>query len=137
MTKTDAPVRRNPIKRLGCLLLLALWFALLLFPCGLFYLAANGEIRLQHGDIPQPHAHPLLLISLVSEQDERGLRIESSRIVADQPRLCVETTMRFVLWQSSGGDQDVRYCDCYVQSADDNWTLSDTSAGTCQPRGAQ
>lgn len=135
MTKTDAPVRRNPLKRLGCLLLLMLWFALLLFPCGLFYLAANGEIRLQHSDIPQPHAHPLLLISLISEQTERGLRIESSSSIAKDPLLCVETAVRFVLWQSSGGDQDARYCDCYARGADDNWILNDTSAGVCQPRG--
>lgn len=137
MTKPDASLRRNPLRRLGCLLLLVLWFALLSMPCGLFYLAANGEIRLEHGDIPQPHAHPLLLISLISEQNERGLRIESSSIVADQPQLCVETAARFLLWQSSGGDQDVRYCDCYARGAADSWMLSDTSAGACHTLGAR
>ncbi|MCY3574792.1 MAG: hypothetical protein OXG92_07335 [Chloroflexi bacterium] len=136
MTKPDAPARPNPLQRLGCLLLLIAWFALLLLPCGLFYLAANGEIRLQHRDIPQPHAHPLLLISLVSEERERGLRIETSAVVASQPALCVETAVRFVLWQSSGGDQNARYCDCYARGADESWLLHDTSAGTCQPPGA-
>ena len=33
-------------RRLGCWLLIVLWFALLMTPCGLFYLAANGEIPL-------------------------------------------------------------------------------------------
>ncbi|MCY4146722.1 MAG: hypothetical protein OXE95_01715 [Chloroflexi bacterium] len=137
MTKTDSPARRNPLQRLGCLLLLPLWFGLLSLPCGLFYLASNGEIRLEHGDIPQPHAHPLLLISLISEQRERGLRIETSHSVAQDPLLCVQTVVRFALWQSSGGDQDARYCDCYAPGADDNWKLSETSSGACQHRGAR
>ena len=136
MTKPDSPARRNSLKRLGCLILLMLWFALLLLPCGLFYLAANGEIRLQHGDIPQSHAHPLLLISLVSEQNERGLRIEASHALAVEPGLCVETAVRFVLWQSSGGDQNARYCDCYTRGAADAWLLSETSPGACLPAGA-
>ena len=125
----DTP-KRNPIKRLGCALLLVAWFALLMMPCGLFYLAANGEIRLEHGDIPNPHSHPLLLVSLISERDERGLRIESSFVAATEPQLCIETSARFLLWHSSGGNQDVVFCDCYAGGAD-NWTLADTSAGSC------
>ena len=136
MTEPVAPARRNPIKRLGCALLLILWFVILTLPCGLFYLAANGEIRLSHGDIPQPHAHPRLLISLVSEQHERGLRIESSSIVARAPQLCVETTARFLLWESRGGAQDAKFCDCYDGDADAGWTLQQTSAGACPPAGA-
>ena len=136
MNEPDAPTRRRSVKRLGCGLLLIFWFALLLMPCGLFYLAANGEIRLQHGDIPQPHAHPLLLISLVSERTERGLRIESSSVVAHEPVLCVEAAVRFLLWQSRGGVQNVQYCDCYDGSTEAGWTLSQTSAGACQLSGA-
>ena len=60
--------RRSPLRRLGCWVLIAAWFALLLTPCGLFYLAANGEIRLEHNQVPNPHAHPRLLISLISEK---------------------------------------------------------------------
>ena len=135
MTEPVAPARRSPFKRLGCALLMILWFAILTLPCGLFYLAANGEIRLQHGDIPQPHAHPRLLISLVSEQNERGLRIESSSVVAGQSLVCVETAVRFLLWESRGGAQDAQFCDCYDGDAFAGWTLQQTSAGACLAAG--
>ena len=122
-------------RRLGCGLGLLFWFALLLTPCALFYLAAKGEIRLQHRDIPQPHAHPLLLVSLVSETEDRGLRIESSWIAdsqGDAGMLCVETAVQFLLWQYSGGNQNVSFCDCYRrQDADAGWELVRTYGGVC------
>ena len=111
------------------------WFAFLLTPCALFYLAANGEIRLQHRDIPQPHAHPLLLVSLVSESEDRGLRLETSWIADTQEAagmLCVETAVRFLLWQYSGGNQNVSFCDCYQRNdVDANWAFVATNSGTC------
>ena len=124
-------------RRLGCWLLIALWFLILLTPCGLFYLAANGEIRLEHGQIPDPHAHPRLLISLISERDDRGLRIESSAIrAATDTRLCVETSVSFLLWESSGGNQNVQFCDCY-QRADVNsaWRLDASIGAACADAG--
>ena len=51
------PQKRRVVRRIGCALLLAGWFVILLTPCALFYLAANGEIRLDHRDI-----HSLMLI---------------------------------------------------------------------------
>ena len=125
-------------RRLGCWLLVVIWFAVLSTPCGMFYLAANGEIRLEHGQIPDPHAHPRLLISLISESADRGLRIERSTIMpaADDLRLCVETAMTFVLWQSSGGNQNVQYCDCYRRAdADSAWQLDSTYSATCESAG--
>ncbi|MYE26061.1 MAG: hypothetical protein F4X87_02360 [Chloroflexi bacterium] len=130
-----SPPQRSKARRLGCALAVLIWFALLLTPCALFYLAANGEIRFDHRDVPQPHAHPLLLVSLVSEAADRGLRFESSRIVEAQSnseRLCVETAVRFFLWEYSGGNQDVSYCDCYQGEASDaDWELVRTSSGPC------
>ena len=129
--------RRSKARRFGCGLALLLWFTLLMTPCALFYLAATGEIRLEHGDIPQAHAHPLLLLSLISERDDRGLRIETSRIATGQPAgltLCVETAVRFLLWQYSGGNQNVSYCDCYArQTPESAWELSNTSGDVCSP----
>ena len=127
---------RNPslLRRLGCGLVLALWFLLLLTPCALFYLAANGEIRLQHGEIPQPHSHPRLLISLISDQDNRGLQVMRSSAVGDVSdlRVCVETAVSYILWESNSGNQNVIYCDCY-QRADDTaaWTLKSTQPVPC------
>lgn len=130
------PKRSHPILRLGCGVLLVGWFIALLLPCALFYLAANGEIRFWRRDIPQPHSHPLLLISLVSAADNRGLRIENAFAVdnsADETSLCVQTLVRFVLWESNeDGDQNVSYCDCY-QRVDDAWRLERAFSGPCLP----
>ena len=123
-------------RRLGCWLLVAVWFAILMTPCGLFYLAAQGEIRLEHGQIPDPHTHPRLLMSLISESDDRGLRIERSTILAEvsDTALCVETAVTFLLWESSGGNQNVAFCDCYQrQDADAAWNLVSTYGGACAP----
>ncbi len=127
--------RRGTVRRLGCGLALLFWFTLLLTPCALFYLAANGEIRLEHRDIPQPHAHPLLLVSLVSEAENRGLRMETSWIAVADPlegMVCVETAVQFLLWQYSGGNQNVSFCDCYTrQDAETNWELVRTYGDAC------
>ena len=133
------PARNKSLpRRLGCWLLVAVWFLILSTPCGLFYLAANGEIRLEHSKIPDPHAHPRLLISLISESADRGLRIERSTIVSidDDARLCVETAVTFLLWQSSAGNQNVRFCDCYQRAdADSAWQLASTQSAACQDAG--
>ena len=127
--------RRGTARRLGCGLALFFWFTLLLTPCALFYLAANGEIRLEHRDIPQPHAHPFLLVSLVSEAENRGLRLETSWIADADPfegMVCVETAVRFLLWQYSGGNQNVSFCDCYRrQDVETNWELVRTYGDAC------
>lgn len=132
-----APKKSLP-RRLGCWLLIVIWFAILLTPCGLFYLAANGEIRLDHSQIPESHAHPRLLISLISESENRGLRIESSTIKApgDDSQLCVETAVLFLLWQSSGGNQNVTFCDCYRPAEEDSaWDLDSTYSAACTDAG--
>ena len=144
----DAPPRKrsHPLKRLGCGCLLSLWFLLLLTPCGLLYLAANGEIRIQHGgllsshaELPEPHAHPLLLISLVTETRERGLRIERSYPISQLNTAltsCVQTSAQFLLWESRAGNQDVTYCDCYRRgAAEGSWQLEASTAGACPLEG--
>ena len=127
--------RRNPLLRAGCGLAVIIWFMLILTPCALFYLAANKEIRISFGDIPQPHEHPLLLISLVSERSDRGLRIATSTVVTragDDTTACVQSDVRFVLWQSQAGDQNVTYCDCYDRDdTDSGWQLFETMSGSC------
>ena len=127
---------RSRLRWLGCTVLLPIWFLLLLAPCALFYLAANGEIRLWHGNIPQSHAHPLLLVSLISEMDNRGLRIETSHpvtSVSSELSVCVQTDVRFLLWQTKFSNQDVTYCDCYSHGDSDLvWQLDGTYGDYCQ-----
>lgn len=126
----------HPIKRFGCGVLLVIWFTLLLTPCGLFYLAGNGEIRIWHNDIPEPEVHPRLLLELVTEIDYRGLQLTRSFPVssASDNSVCVQTDVSFFLWQSIEDDLDSSYCDCYERTdLDSTWQLSDTSTSICAP----
>lgn len=126
---------RRSLRRLGCGLLLALWFLLMMTPCALFYLAANGEIRLDHADIPQPHSHPLLLITLINDVENRGLQFVRSTSLADREddTVCVETAVNYLLWVSSGGSQDVTYCDCFArESGASAWDLQATHSSACE-----
>jgi len=105
----------------------------------MFYLASNGEIRIAPlaEAMPEPHAHPLLLISLIGEVEERGLRIQTSQIVPSAQTeaasaVCVQTTARFLLWQSQSASQDARYCDCYErENAAAAWQLATTYSRAC------
>ncbi len=113
---------------------MACWFLLLMSPCALFYLAANGEIRLSQPDAPQPHAHPRLLITLINDPDNRGLQfLRSSRVGgAGDTEACMETAVNYLLWASAGGNQDVVYCECYARAdADTSWTLLATLLSAC------
>lgn len=136
--KADPAPKKSLPRRFGCSLLIAVWFVILLTPCGLFYLAANGEIRLDHSQVPDPHAHPRLLISLIGESDDRGLRIEHSTIQAaiNETALCVDTSVTFLLWESSGGNQNVQFCDCYLRSDEgSSWDLKSTYGTACVDAG--
>jgi|GEM_PF-626726 len=123
----------HPIKRFGCGVLLILWFTLLMTPCGLFYLAGNGEIRIWHSDIPEPDVHPRLLLELVSEVDYRGLQLTRSYSVdSSADNTCVQTDVSFYLWQSIEEDLDSSYCDCYERENDEaSWLLNATTVGAC------
>lgn len=127
--------KRSPIKRMGCGLLLVFWFTILLSPCALFYLAANGEIRIWHGDIPEPHAHPRLLIELISEVDYRGVSVTNSSVLDQNPNdseICVQTDVRYFLWETIDDNPDVSYCECYAREETDSlWTLTETTTDTC------
>lgn len=131
----DGLKRISRFRRLGCGLLVPLWFMLLLMPCALFYLAVNGEIRIWHDSVPDPHSQPRLLVSLISEMDDRGLRIATSSVFnpdADNLSTCVETNVRFLLWESQGGNQDVTYCECYRRADDVSaWDWDRTLGNNC------
>lgn len=134
---TEIPLqpKRSLLSRLGCGFLLVIWFVVLLTPCALLYLASNGEIRIWHTDIPDPYEHPRLSIELVTEVDSRGLRVLNSSVVdaiSDDDALCVQTNVRFLLWQTDEDNQDVSFCDCYVRAnADADWTLNQTLIDSC------
>lgn len=121
------PRRAHPLRRLGCGVLLVLWFIVLLAPCGLLMMAVNGEIALSQGELPGQQFR----MWLIMEADERGVGISStSTQVTDETHICVQTDGRFVLWQGSA--DPIHYCECFTRStAQDEWSFSQMNEGAC------
>ncbi len=140
--RTRRPLFSVPESRLGRAifgLLVVLWFMILLLPCALFSLAFGGEIRLGHGSVPEPETHPLLLVNLVMDVDNRGLRFERSVVVPDpdddrpQTATCVQTHVSYITWATDGSAQPAQYCDCYERTTPDAaWSLLSSETGLCR-----
>lgn len=117
--------------RMGCVVI---WLPLILLPVLLFSLAFNGDVSLWHGaGFPESSQHPFLQARLLMEIDTRGVNITRSYIASSSPddlSACVETEVRFLLWQGKGEPAD--YCDCYArETTDAAWTFQSQSASTC------
>lgn len=117
--------------RLGCLLV---WLPLMLLPLCLFVMAVQGEVALWHGQsFPESAEHPYLQAKLQMDIDTRGLNVTRSYISnsnSADTAVCVQTNVRFVLWQGSG--EPVDYCDCYIRdSAEQPWSFDTRSPGLC------
>ncbi len=134
VTSQPQPSRlpRNPVARLGCILLLILWFALLFTPCiiGFLVIQGQGEIRIPQGDAPEQ----MLRVWLISEAAQRGIGISSTTaFYTDENAVCIETTVSYVLWYGEG--EPATYCDCYTRSTPaDSWSLVQTNTGACNPQ---
>ncbi len=122
--------------RIGCAGGLLLWAFVLLIPGTLFVLAIQGEIALWHGGgFPAGEEHPMLQVKLLMDADTRGLNITSSALSATEDRAaeeiaCIQTHVRYVLWQGTG--DNAAYCDCYARvDVESPWALRSTYAGTC------
>ncbi len=127
-------------KRAGCGCAVIAWSLIMLLPLALFILAVQGEIALWHGDrIPEPAAHPMLQVRLLSEIRSQGLVITSASLADQtehegQARACVQTHVRYLMWEGAG--QDASYCDCYTRPADStsnsDWQFAGTTLDTCE-----
>lgn len=126
MTETDIiavesnPKRSSPVRRVGCGILLVIWFLLLLTPCFLFVLATQQEIRLSLGSAPGQEFR----IWLIMEAETRGVGISSGRVDSgDDFAVCVETTINYVLW--AGREDGNVYCECYQRGSElEAWALT-------------
>jgi hypothetical protein len=117
--------------RFGCV---AVWLPLILLPLCLFVIAVQGEVALWHGpEFPESAEHPFLQAKLQMDIDTRGLNITRSYVSssnAADTAVCVQTSVRFVLWQGDGPPVD--YCDCYRRStAEQPWTFDVRMQGLC------
>lgn len=119
--------RRSPLRRLGCIAALVLWFAILLLPCFLVVLAVQQEIVISTGGAPGQQ----LRLWLISEADERGLAVSTASVRQSDPdALCVQTNVSFLLW--AGNSDPLSYCDCYERpDASAPWSQTTTNSGEC------
>lgn len=120
---TTAP-RSLRIGRMGCVIV---WLILFLTPCALVFLATRGEISIGTGPAPDQR----LRIWLVMEAESRGFGISTASAHESGNLTCVQTDVRFLLWQGSA--EPSSYCDCYALEAD-SYTLVSTSSGACTPQ---
>lgn len=121
------PARRSAARRIGCGVLVILWFAVLLLPCALVTLAVQGEIVVGRSGAPGE----LLRVWLIMEPDQRGIGLSTTALsepASDQ--VCVQTDTRFLLWQ---GSQESRvYCECYQRPAGGGeWSFTGMENGVC------
>jgi hypothetical protein len=110
-------------KKSGCLLGLFAWLALMMIPFFMLLLAFQGEITINHwGDVPSRFEHPFLQVVLIMEPREQGLRFTRSTVnKLDENRICMETHIRFWMWQGQPQDA-LSYCKCYSrQDKSDGW----------------
>lgn len=119
------------VGKVGCWFLIVLWSLILLTPCALFLIAAQGDLTLYHRDVPEPDTHPYLQIRLISDASNTGLQVVRSVILPGDERICVETYVNYLLWQSdSNSDQNTTFCDCYLRD-DEQYTFDSSSASAC------
>lgn len=130
------PPRRSPIRRVGCAVLLVIWFAVLLLPCLFGLLLTRGEITFNTGSAP----NQMTRIWLISEASERGIGLSTASVYPANSEyelnaslnnaLCVQTDVRYLLW--AGRAEPVRYCECYTRSASDQpWEFTEAIEATC------
>ena len=118
--------RRSPLRRLGCIIALVIWFAVLLSPCFLIVLATQQEIVVSTGSAPGQQTR----LWLISEIDARGLALSSASVrEQDESAICVQTDVRFFLW--AGTAAPVSYCECYERDSAGNFSFTTGNEGVC------
>lgn len=127
-------IPKHPLGRLGCGVLLVLWFAILLLPCAMIYLATGGSITIPNSNIPEPEQHPLFEIQLIMEVDNRGLKLSNSGIASETAnQLCITSSVNYLLWESDSSASNSQYCQCYERAdAEAEWIYSEQYEGVCQ-----
>ena len=124
--------KRNPLRKIIRIVVIVIWFLILLLPLAFFVLASQGDITISRSGIPDSHEHPLLQFSLISETDSRGLRITTTSISKpDDLNLCIQTNVRFALWEGQG--ESARFCDCYTrQDTESEWQFESYIDTACE-----
>ncbi|NJO84723.1 MAG: hypothetical protein HC828_19460 [Blastochloris sp.] len=124
--------RQTPLGRLGCGLLLVLWFTFLLTPCFLITMATQGQITISLGGLPDQQ----LRAWLIMEMRERGFGISVPTVIEQSETAAVmQVDNRFLLW--AGRADPVSFCNRFERAdANSAWQLADSEMGACSVPGA-
>lgn len=116
------------MRRVGCTILVVIWFAFVLSPCALLTLARDGQLSITTGELPGQE----MRIWLVMEIDQRGVGISTTSQREVDGAQCLQTDVRFVFWQ--GEDEPLSYCECYTRTDTESmWTPVSNQQGMCTP----
>jgi hypothetical protein len=120
-------------KKVGCGVLVVIWFAALSLPFAMFWLGMGQNIT-----IPRPGSpiadYPLLEIRLIMEIENRGLQIKRTYpFEQTDSRICYQTVVNYLLWQAdSAGDPATGYCECYsYDPSEQRWSQVQDTVVTC------
>lgn len=125
------PMPKTPLQRFGCGVLLVIWFAILLLPFGMFWLAMGNSFKIPRTNIPDAATNPRLEISLIMDKDNRGLHIFTSAVYQTEAQLCIEGHSTYLLWESKRDDNNAVYCQCY-EAAGENWNFINQTNSICE-----
>lgn len=115
------------LRRLGCGILLTLWFMLMLWPCVMIQVLVEGEFVVNLSDRPGHEAR----IFTTQNEDQRGFGFSFASINSENDeRLCIQTNVRYLMWQ--GENEPVDYCRCYDR-VEDRWQTAPAVDSKCRP----
>lgn len=123
----------NRLGRLGCGVVIGLWFVVLTIPIAMIWLAIGNTITIPQSNVPEPELHPRLQVQLIMEIENRGLKLTSASVMAsDETRLCVENNINYLLWQSDESASPATYCQCYQRDdSEDEWNFIQQIEASC------
>jgi hypothetical protein len=118
--------RRSPWQRTGCALAVLLWAVLMMIPFLLLVLALRGEVAISTGDAPGQQ----MRVWLIMDAAQRGVGISTAAASETGDNVCVQTEVRFLLWQGQA-EAPQTYCECYQRGTDGDWRTASVSAKAC------
>jgi hypothetical protein len=115
--------RRRRLRRVGCSVLLVIWFTFLLLPCFLLVLATQQEIIISQGELPGQE----IRIRLITDIDQRGIGFwTTSTTTGTEGDICLVTNVRYILWEGQG--DPAQYCQCFSREAENGaWIPSENA----------
>ena len=93
----------------GCLITVFLGLLGAILLAQLFQFIIQGEKIFSDGDLEQTR------VWIVRQTDAGGFGFSRSRVVSTEPvgeRVCVQTDIDFLMWNSDGSEASVSYCEC-------------------------